>query len=75
MGNWSKLSIDGLHVSLYVLFRMSGTIPTESSKASTIADDMKITNYNELVELKVEENLEDQANPLKLKKKKLTSDA
>ncbi|KAI5650469.1 hypothetical protein M9H77_36474 [Catharanthus roseus] len=29
--------------------RMSGTIPTESSKAST-ADDMEITNYNELVE-------------------------
>ncbi|KAI5648976.1 hypothetical protein M9H77_34981 [Catharanthus roseus] len=52
---------------------MSGTIPTQSSKASTAAtDDMEITNYNEL---NVEENLEDQAaaDPSKLKKK-LTSD-
>ncbi|KAI5668020.1 hypothetical protein M9H77_17873 [Catharanthus roseus] len=38
---------------------MSGTIPTQSSKASTAAtDDMEITNYNEL---NVEENLEDQS--------------
>ncbi|KAI5662940.1 hypothetical protein M9H77_22263 [Catharanthus roseus] len=37
---------------------MSGTIPTQSSKASTAADDMEITNYNEL---NVKENLEDQA--------------
>ncbi|KAI5669637.1 hypothetical protein M9H77_19490 [Catharanthus roseus] len=52
---------------------MSGTIPTQSSKASTAAtDDMEITNYNEL---NVEEKLEDQAaaDPSKLKKK-LTSD-
>ncbi|KAI5678006.1 hypothetical protein M9H77_08956 [Catharanthus roseus] len=53
--------------------RMSGTIPTKSSKASTAIDDMKITNYNELVDLNVEENLEDQVDPLNLKNK-LTSD-
>ncbi|KAI5682326.1 hypothetical protein M9H77_03554 [Catharanthus roseus] len=42
---------------------MSGTIPTKSSKASTAANDMKITNYNELIDLNIEENLEDQADP------------
>ncbi|KAI5673925.1 hypothetical protein M9H77_14289 [Catharanthus roseus] len=36
-------------------------IPTESSKASTV-DDIEITNYNEVVELNIEENLEDQAD-------------
>ncbi|KAI5671626.1 hypothetical protein M9H77_11990 [Catharanthus roseus] len=35
--------------------RMSGTIPTQSSKASTAAtDDMEITNYNELNGNKIE---------------------
>ncbi|KAI5652865.1 hypothetical protein M9H77_30052 [Catharanthus roseus] len=53
---------------------MSGTIPTQSSKASTAANDMEITNCNELVELNVKESLEDQADPSKLKEKKLTSD-
>ncbi|KAI5678655.1 hypothetical protein M9H77_09605 [Catharanthus roseus] len=42
--------------------RMSGTIPTESSKVSIVANDMETTNYNELVELNDEENLEDQHN-------------
>ncbi|KAI5661354.1 hypothetical protein M9H77_20677 [Catharanthus roseus] len=57
--------------------RMSGTlgnvesIPTESSKASTTADDIEITNYNEVIELNVEENLEDQADPSKIKKKNI----